>query len=309
MIPRKYRRVLATGLVGASLVIAGCGGGGGDSATLSADEFRTQADAICKQAEDALDALGSPSSEAEFPGFFKQATELNRDQLAKLEDLSPPEELKSDYDEALGLLREQQKLYEDANTRVAGGENALTVIQSLDSKVRDLTDQAEQKASELGLRECGNGSSSGSSTTDATTTADDTTTAEVTTTAATDTPGAEVGIEVFVADVQSYAQTLTQLGLTMQAAGSGSAALEKRAPLMRQQLDEFDAKTAKMAGYTVSVESLEVKRAAIVEASPDISRLGRELIDAAEAGDGSKAQSVAAEMQTALQRLKDAANK
>ena len=110
MIPRKYRRVLATGLVGASLVIAGCGGGGGDSATLSADEFRTQADAICKQAEDALDALGSPSSEAEFPGFFKQATELNRDQLAKLEDLSPPEELKSDYDEALGLLREQQKL-------------------------------------------------------------------------------------------------------------------------------------------------------------------------------------------------------
>jgi hypothetical protein len=51
---------------------AGCGGGGDDASdSLSASEFRTQADAICQTSKDAIAALPQPtpsSSNAEVSG-------------------------------------------------------------------------------------------------------------------------------------------------------------------------------------------------------------------------------------------------
>jgi hypothetical protein len=116
-----------------------------------------------------------------------------------------------------------------------------------------------------------------------------------------------VDTATFVADVQTFAQVLTQFGLTLQAAAEGPDALRARSALMRQQLDDFDAATARMASYTVDVPALEQRRAAIVAASPDISRLGRELLDAAVAGDTAAVTRIAGEFTTALERLRTAA--
>jgi|GEM_PF-3253687 len=120
-------------------------------------------------------------------------------------------------------------------------------------------------------------------------------------------PGRVVDTATFVQDVQAFAQTLTQFGLTLQAAAEGPEALRARSSLLRQQLDQFDAVAARMGGYTVDVPALESRRAAIVAASPDISRLGRELLDAAEAGDASRVQQIATQFTAALERLRDAA--
>jgi len=177
------------------------------------------------------------------------------------------------------------------------------VLAELSPKLDELESQAKQKAAELGLTKCGDtgGTSTGATTESLTPTA------PVDTTATAPTPGQTVGTATFVADIQTFAQTLTQFGLTLQAAADGPDALKKNSTLLRSQLDDFDSITAKMGGYTVDVPALETKRAAIVAASPDISRLGRELLDAAEAGDASRVASIAQEFTTALQRLQTAA--
>ena len=59
-------RPLAAGVaaLGAVIALAGCGGG---SDSLSADEFRSQADAICADANTQTDALAEPQSDDDLP--------------------------------------------------------------------------------------------------------------------------------------------------------------------------------------------------------------------------------------------------
>lgn len=111
----------------------------------------------------------------------------------------------------------------------------------------------------------------------------------------------------FVNDVQDFAQTLTQFGLTLQSAAEGPAALRARSATMRGQLDRFDEIVVRMGSYRVEMPALETRRAAIVEASPDVSRLGRELLDAAEKNDSAEVQRVATDFIKAIERLQKAA--
>jgi len=305
------RRSIAAALAAASiLVAAGCGGSKTSdkpvtqtTAALSADQFRQQADAICADIDTKVDALGEPTSEADIVSYLEKGLAVQNEQLTRLRALTPPADLKAAYDEALGLLQQQTDTITQAKERISGGESATTVLAELSPKLDELESQAKQKAAELGLTKCGDtgGTSTGATTESLTPTA------PVDTTATAPTPGQTVGTATFVADIQTFAQTLTQFGLTLQAAADGPDALKKNSTLLRSQLDDFDSITAKMGGYTVDVPALETKRAAIVAASPDISRLGRELLDAAEAGDASKVASIAQEFTTALQRLQTAA--
>lgn len=122
-----------------------------------------------------------------------------------------------------------------------------------------------------------------------------------------ETPGGTVSPAAFVTDVQAFAQTLTRFGLTLQAAAEGPEALRARSAAMRSQLDDLDTIVARMGSYRVEAPVLEERRAAIVAASPDVSRLGRELLAAAEAGDSQRVQQVAQEFTGALKRLQTAA--
>lgn len=122
-----------------------------------------------------------------------------------------------------------------------------------------------------------------------------------------ETPGGTVSPAAFVTDVQAFAQTLTRFGLTLQAAAEGPEALRARSAAMRSQLDDLDTIVARMGSYRVEASVLEERRAAIVAASPDVSRLGRELLAAAEAGDSQRVQQVAQEFTGALKRLQTAA--
>lgn len=111
----------------------------------------------------------------------------------------------------------------------------------------------------------------------------------------------------FVADVQAFAQTLTQFGLTLQAAGEGPDALKQRVSLLRQQLDDMDAAARTMAGYRVGNAELERRRTGIVSSAGDVSLLARRLLDQAQKGDTKGLAATAYNYRAALRRLRDAA--
>ncbi|MFN8110692.1 MAG: hypothetical protein U0Y82_12735 [Thermoleophilia bacterium] len=119
--------------------------------------------------------------------------------------------------------------------------------------------------------------------------------------------GTAVPAKVFVGDITRFSAMLSAFGHNLQRAAAGPRAMRALAPHMRRQLAVFDEVTAKMAAYTVDSTALERKRAAIVEAAPPVSRLGRQLIRAALAGKVKLVKRTAAGLEIALRRLEAAA--
>src|SRR5215204_2916289 len=92
----------------AALFLAACGGGGGggDGQSMTADEFRQQADAVCKQYEDKLNELGSPSSLDDLGNFVDEAVPIIEEGNNKLAELEPPDDLSGDWGRAMELQDE-----------------------------------------------------------------------------------------------------------------------------------------------------------------------------------------------------------
>lgn len=316
------RRGAAAVVLSAVLVLGAAACGGDDSgdastaatttaaptttaAALTADQFRQQANAVCADYQSRLDAIPAPDSPDQISAFFGTALPLYQEFIGKLQAISPPPELKADYDAALGSVNQILAQVQSAKSRIDAGEDPTTVVSSFGGTIDALQADADQKAIALGLNECADDDET--STTGTTTASTETVTPPADTTGSPVAPGSTVDTATFVKDIQAFAQSLTQFGLTLQAAAEGPEALRARSGLLRQQLDEFDAITARMSAYTVDVPALEQKRAAIVAASPDISRLGRELLTAAEANDEAGVQRIATEFIAALERLRTAA--
>ncbi len=311
----KSHRPIVGGLaIGCIALVAGCGGGTSSSA-LSPEEYRTQADAICTTFDTAQNAVAEPTSPETIAPYFETLLPLATKQTADLKALQVPDELKVKHDEAIGLQEQQLAIITDVKKRIDGGESPVSVVTELQTKVTPLSDKGEALAKELGLKVCGNDSSTTTSTTTTSTTA----TAPVLTTATTSTetadttattsasPTGEVDATVFAGDVQKLGGNLTQFGLTLQAAAQGPAALAERSTLLRTQLDEFDTIIGRMDGYTVSTPELESRRAAIVASGPDVTSSGRELLDAADAGDAPKLNAILPKFTSALTKLQTAA--
>src|SRR3712207_1401202 len=103
----RSRPLAALAVLGAAAAIAGCGGGDDDSGALSADEFRSQADAICADANTRLDALDEPTGPDQVLGFLQSGLTVQQEQLDKLKALQPPDDLSGTFDEATALLDQQ----------------------------------------------------------------------------------------------------------------------------------------------------------------------------------------------------------
>ena len=107
------RRGLAIVAGVGALFLAACGGGGGGGGgqSLTAEEFRQQADAICKQYEDKLSELGAPSSLDDLGDFIDKAVPIIEEGNDKLSELEPPDDLSGDWGRAMEL--------QDKNLQVA----------------------------------------------------------------------------------------------------------------------------------------------------------------------------------------------
>lgn len=157
------RRAILALALGAVALAAACGGGDSSSEALEPVELREQADAICAEAEEQLDALGVPTDPAEIPRYVAEARALGATQLEKLEELEPPEELAEDYARALELLAERQELIDDLSDEITSGADPVVALQSAPERIEEIDQELDALAREMGLTECGDGGGEDSS--------------------------------------------------------------------------------------------------------------------------------------------------
>jgi hypothetical protein len=141
--------------IAAAFFLAACGGGGGGggSQSLSADEFRQQADAICKQYEDKLSELGSPSSLADLGDFIDKAVPIIAEGNNKLAELEAPDDLSGDWDRAMELQDENLQVARDLQKAIHDNDTAR--VQELVSKLDTTDAESTRLARNVGLENCG----------------------------------------------------------------------------------------------------------------------------------------------------------
>jgi hypothetical protein len=139
----------------AALFLAACGGGGGGGGgqSLSAEEFRQQADAICKQYEDKLNELGSPSSLDDLGDFVDKAVPIIEEGNNKLAELEAPDVLSGDWDRAMELQDENLQVARDLQKAIHDNDTAR--VQELVSKLDTTDAESTRLARNIGLENCG----------------------------------------------------------------------------------------------------------------------------------------------------------
>jgi hypothetical protein len=144
---RRPAVVAAAGL----FVLAGCGGDGGER--LSKDEWIEQADAICAQANEDVEALEEPTALDEIADFTDEASGISREALADLRALRPPEEDQATVDEMLDLVEQQIEIGEQIGEAAADGDQ--TEVQRLAAEAEPIEAEANEQARAYGLADCG----------------------------------------------------------------------------------------------------------------------------------------------------------
>jgi hypothetical protein len=128
------------------LILAGCGGGS------SREGFVEDADAICRESNQRVQALGTPESFTDTLLYARQAEDAVGDELAELRELEPPREAEDDFLAYLATLearRRQLDLLADAADR-----NNMADIQGVGTELNALTARAKAQARRAGLAEC-----------------------------------------------------------------------------------------------------------------------------------------------------------
>jgi soluble cytochrome b562 len=293
-LPRRTLGGLAA--LGAVALIAGCGGG---SDSLSAEEFRSQADAVCADAERQIDDLTEPRSGEQVLAFLRAGLPIQEAQLERLREIEPPDDLRSDYDEGMDLLEQQIAAIDAAADRIEAGEDPEAVLGEVDEEISSLGDEADERARALGLTVCGADDDDAATTTGTTPTAP--------TAPATTTPGAGGGESAaYLADVQAAAGALQEFGTLLQST-TGLEDLRSKIPAAQASLDTFDSAIAELDGYTLDEAQLEQQRAGLARTGPAVSDVLRRFLDAAQEGDLQAVQALVPEVTSTIGEFQAAA--
>ena len=148
----------AIALVVACLFAAACGSdessnADGGAERLTKEEYIAQADAICQEANAAIEAVPEPQSAEELAEYGEQVVEIGQDQLDRLRALRPPAADEATINGAYDLIEQQLAIANDVVA--AARDNDLEQVQELLAQGEQLNDQADQIARDYGLTECG----------------------------------------------------------------------------------------------------------------------------------------------------------
>jgi hypothetical protein len=290
------RRPLAgLAALGAAALIAGCGGG---SDSLSAEEFRQQADAICAEGDEQTDALTTPTTPEEVLPFLQTGLPIADEQRERIAELDPPDDLQAAFDEAQDLNQQRRDLLQQGLQRIEAGEDPVAVLRELQPELDRLQAEARAKARELGLTVCGAEDEG-----DGTTTAGTAGTAPQPTTG-TGTTGADTA--QYLEDVGAAVGSLQTFSSLLQGTTS-LADLQAKVPEARAELDSFDEAVAKLEGYSFENATLEQQRAQLAATGPEVADQLRRFLTAAESGDAEAIQQVLPGVTRALTEFQDAA--
>ena len=137
----------------AALGVAGCGGGS-DNKALSYSDFGKKADEICTQVNAKTDPIGQKltgkvQNDAQYYAQLIPAVEQGRKDFAAL---TPPAELKADYDKFLSISDQQFANAKKAQTAAKAGDQAgyIAILKA----TQPLQAQSHIAGSKLGAAEC-----------------------------------------------------------------------------------------------------------------------------------------------------------
>jgi hypothetical protein len=116
--------------------------------------FIEQADAICKEANDKITALGSPASAEELPDFLAKGVDIQQEQTDKLKGLTPPAEDADWWNETLGLLDQLNAVTTELRDKAKAGASE-DELNALADKGTPINDELNSRAEEYGLKVCG----------------------------------------------------------------------------------------------------------------------------------------------------------
>lgn len=133
----------------AALVVVACGG----EERLSKREFLRQADAICATYERRLDTVPRPRTLRDVPPFIERGLPLAKEELAKLEELRPPEGDEAEVERLLTQVKET--IAELERLRDAAAARDRAAAQAAAARVEEASDRAAKLAREYGFAECG----------------------------------------------------------------------------------------------------------------------------------------------------------
>ena len=148
MKPRAALSAVLLLLVCAVFALAACGGD-------DKEEFISDADEICKNANEDLENIDEPTTDEELAPYLNEALDLAEDVQGDLEDLDPPDDVQDDWDQYLENTQEGLDIIEDARDQAEAGDTdtAQETLQS--DEVEQLDEENEELANDIGLEECG----------------------------------------------------------------------------------------------------------------------------------------------------------
>ena len=124
------------------------------AASLSPQDYRKQANAICAKAEKSLNAIPNPKTVKELPGVVRSGIAVDRSFVKALAALSPPAALRSLHDKAVSLSRQELAGVEELLARIEDGEDPDTVIADLSPRIDPISKAEVATYRRLGLAAC-----------------------------------------------------------------------------------------------------------------------------------------------------------
>lgn len=143
-----------------ALALAGCGSsdsssGGNETATpepLTKTELVAKADAICKNMQTKIDAIPAPESIDDLATAIGEQIELSGPAIEDLKELTPPEDLQTQYDAWIAKLDELQAGTEEV--KAAADTGSEEKVNAVVEKIDKINTKADEIGKELGFKVC-----------------------------------------------------------------------------------------------------------------------------------------------------------
>lgn len=132
------------------LVLAGCGGGGGER--LTRQEFASKADAICGKYNEQTKALENPTSLSDLANVADKTLPILDNALEDLRKLKPPEDEQASVN---AWLEQVENLRGDvAKIRDKAKDKDLQGVQAILPRADQHNSRSNQLATQLGMKVC-----------------------------------------------------------------------------------------------------------------------------------------------------------
>lgn len=135
--------------VAAVLAVAGCGDG-----RLDSGELHDRVKGACEKASKALALAPDPTDDRTTKLFVGQAARATDTLYRELAGLKPPKDAQEGYAFALGLVRDQARLFGSASRSLTAGGDPVIVLRRLSDRSLELSTKERTAWQIVGVEEC-----------------------------------------------------------------------------------------------------------------------------------------------------------